>query len=226
MGVFGNAVRVLWAVIVVGVLAACGGGGGGSGAAGPSMGNGQVGGGSGSSAPRIQGTPRPNVAVGHNYSFQPTVEGADSGGLAFSARNLPAWLTLDAATGRVTGIPTTADIGSYSGITIVVSRNGSESTLGPFAIAVVAEGSGAASLSWLPPTQNTDGSALNDLAGFVILYGYSPDDLPQSIRIDNPSVSTYVVDGLTSGQWYFAVQAVNASGARGVTSGLATKTIG
>ena len=34
--------------------------------------------------------------------------------------------------------------------------------------------SGPAALSWTRPTQNTDGKALNDLAGYRVYFGTSP----------------------------------------------------
>jgi Putative Ig domain len=168
----------------------------------------------------ISGQPASTVAVGQAYSFQPVISAGMN--VTFTARNLPAWLTLNAATGRLTGTPQASDVASYSGITLAASDG---STLGPFSITVVTAGSGRATLSWMPPTANTDGSALTDLSGYVIAYGGSPDDLLMTITIDNPSVTTYVVDSLTSGTWHFAIQAVNASGVRSNNSSLASKTI-
>ena len=66
---------------------------------------------------------------------------------------------------------------------------------------------GSATLSWTPPTQNTDGSTITNLAGFRIQYGTSASALTQTIEVSNPGVATYVVTGLSSGTWYFAVRA-------------------
>jgi hypothetical protein len=174
----------------------------------------------GSGQSTISGQPRTTVAVGQTYVFQPVVGNASN--VSFTATNLPAWLTLNATTGRLAGTPQTSDIATYSGITLTASDG---STLGPFSITVTQVGSGRATLSWTPPTQNTDGSALTNLAGFVITYGDTSGDLSQSIAIDNPSVTTYVVENLTNGTWHFAVQAVNANGVTSVNSSLASKTI-
>lgn len=207
------------------VLIACGGGG--SGGVQPSKGNAQVdeGGGAGASPPVIRGTPSTSVAVGQSYSFQPTARSANGGSLTFSAQNLPSWLTLDPATGRIYGTPTAADIGTYTGIVILVSDGSATARLDPFSISVVANGNGAATISWLPPTENSDGSALTDLAGFILVYGRSSTQLNLSITIDNPSVTTYVVENLTSGRWYFAVHALNSRGAMSERSAIASKTI-
>ena len=44
-------------------------------------------------------------------------------------------------------------------------------SLPAFSITVTQVGLGSMSLSWTPPTQNTDGSALTDLAGYKLYYG-------------------------------------------------------
>ncbi len=218
----GKFVRACAAAVAFSMLSACGGVGG----VGPASGNGQVGGGGGGSAPTIEGAPRASVAVGRAYSFLPAAQDADGGSLTFSAQNLPAWLTLDAASGRLSGTPAQADIGTYAGITIRVSDGASSSTLGPFTITVVAAGNGTASLRWMPPTTNTDGSVLLDLAGFVILYGFSPDQLTETVTINDPAATSYILEELTSGTWYFAVQATNSHGVLSNLSSVASKTIG
>lgn len=66
---------------------------------------------------------------------------------------------------------------------------------------------GEATLSWTAPTQNTDGSALTDLAGYTI-YGGTVAGGPYgdvSISISNPSTTTFVVSNLTEGTTYFFV---------------------
>ena len=97
--------------------------------------------------------------------------------------------------------------------------------LGPFSINVVALSTGVATISWTPPNSNTDGSALTDLTGYVVLYGRSADNLSQSIEIDNASMSTYVVESLATGTWYFAVVSVNAEGIRSALSNVTSKTV-
>ncbi len=76
----------------------------------------------------------------------------------------------------------------------------------------VAALNGVATLDWLPPTENSDGSALTNLAGYTVYYGTSPDNLAQSVKVTNPGLTAYTVTGLTSGTWYFAVTSYSASG--------------
>jgi hypothetical protein len=84
---------------------------------------------------------------------------------------------------------------------------------------------GSAELSWMPPTENTDGSALTDLAGYQIRYGRSSTELGETINLTNPSLNRYLVESLTVGTWYFAVAAVNSQGVSSVLSNVASKTI-
>ena len=98
-------------------------------------------------------------------------------------------------------------------------------SLPAFSITVTQPTNGSATLSWTPPTENTDGSTLTNLAGFRIQYGTSADALTQTVQIANPGVATYVVTGLNSGTWYFAVRAYSSGGAESANSNVASKTI-
>ena len=71
---------------------------------------------------------------------------------------------------------------------------------------------GVATLDWLPPTENSDGTALTNLAGYTVYYGTSPDSLTQSVKVSNPGLTAYTVTNLPSGTWYFAVTSYSASG--------------
>ena len=68
-------------------------------------------------------------------------------------------------------------------------------------------------LSWSAPTQNTNGSALTNLAGYIIYYGTSASAMTQTIDIKTVGMLTYVVGDLSAGSWYFQIVAVNAAGA-------------
>ena len=71
----------------------------------------------------------------------------------------------------------------------------------------------SATLSWTPPTQNSDGSALTDLAGYNFYYGTESGNFQTSIRIDNPGITIYVIENLTPNTYYFVITAFNRNGA-------------
>ena len=71
---------------------------------------------------------------------------------------------------------------------------------------------GSTTLSWMPPTQNSDGSPLTDLAGYKIYYGSESGNYQNSIQIDNPGIAIYVVEYLTPNTYYFVISTINSSG--------------
>lgn len=85
--------------------------------------------------------------------------------------------------------------------------------------------SGTASLSWSPPTQNVDGSTLNNLAGYRISYGTISTGLTSTIQVPGPNVSTATVSGLTPGTYFFAVRAYTSTGTESANSAAISKTI-
>ena len=87
------------------------------------------------------------------------------------------------------------------------------------------KGTGTATLSWLAPTTNTDGAALTDLSGYRIYYGMNHDDLTQTVQLTGVGLQTYVIDGLGSGTWYFAIKAVASPGVESALSDIVSKTI-
>jgi Putative Ig domain len=175
-------------------------------------------------APVISGSPPASVNVAGTYAFTPVASDADGNALTFTIANKPVWATFNSANGQLGGTPTSANVGTFSGISITVSDGVASATLGPFAITVNQLSLGSATLSWVPPTQNTDGSTLTNLSGYRIYYGTSASTMTQSISITNASVSTYLVGNLSPATWYFAVKAI-ANGVESDFSNMASKVI-
>jgi hypothetical protein len=98
-------------------------------------------------------------------------------------------------------------------------------SLATFNLQVVATATGSAMLSWTPPTQNTDGSALTDLASYRVYFGTQSGSLPNSITVNSPGLASFVVDQLTPATWHFVVTAVDANGVESNFSNAATKTV-
>jgi hypothetical protein len=84
---------------------------------------------------------------------------------------------------------------------------------------------GVATLDWLPPTANTDGTTLTNLAGYTVYYGTSPDNLSKSVKVSNAGVASYTVTGLASGTWYFAVTSYSADGVESARTSMVTTQI-
>ena len=176
-------------------------------------------------APTISGTPSTSVNAGSAYAFRPTAADADGNTLTFTISNRPAWATFNAATGQLAGTPTAASAGTYSNIVIAVSDGTASATLAAFSIAVVDVSNGAATLTWTPPTTNTDGSTLTTLAGYRVAYGASAATLTQTIQLGNAGMSSYVVENLAPGTYYFALRAYTTGGAESANSNVVTKIV-
>jgi len=179
----------------------------------------------GNSAPQIAGTPNTSVLQGSAYVFSPSATDADGNTLTFSIANAPAWAAFNSSTGRLSGTPTAANVGTFSNIRISVSDGTASASLPAFSIQVVALATGSVTLSWLPPTQNTDGSALSDLAGYRVYWGPAPGNYPNSVTVPNAGLATYVVGQLTPAVWHFAVTAYTNAGVESAYSNVASKTV-
>jgi hypothetical protein len=205
-----------WVTICLVSMALAGCGGGSSpGAASPAQ----------SGQSQISGTPPTNTRVGEAYSFTPMVAGTNGDNLTFSIQNQPAWTTFNAVTGSLSGVAAPSDVGTYSNIIITVSDGQFSTSLAAFAITVNQIGIGSATISWLPPTERTDGSALTNLAGFRIYYGQSTTALDHIETVTNAGLTSYMVQNLSAATWYFVVRAYTADGVESESSNIASKTI-
>ncbi len=176
--------------------------------------------------PTISGTPPAQAQAGIAYSFTPTA--SDPGGktLSYSVQNKPSWASFSIATGQLSGTPTNTDVGTDANIVISVSDGTLSAALAPFTITVAAAPTtGSATLSWSAPTSNTDGSPITNLSGFVISYGTNASSLSQTVSISNPATTSYTVQNLGQGTWYFAVSATESDGTVSALSSMVSKTI-
>ena len=177
-------------------------------------------------APTISGTPATSVLQGSAYAFTPTASDADNDPLTFGITNKPAWAAFSTSTGALTGTPGAGDVGTTSGIVISVSDGkAAPVSLAAFSVTVQAVGTGSATLTWTPPTTNTDGSALTDLAGYKIYWGTTQGSYPNSVTLNGQGLTSYVVTNLVSGTYYFVATAYNSSGVESAFSTPASKTI-
>jgi Putative Ig domain len=174
---------------------------------------------------KISGTPVTSVTFGSAYNFTPVASDSNGKTLSFSIQNKPSWASFDGETGQLSGTPTSADVGSHSNVSISVSDGRLSATLPSFSISVTQFATGAATLSWLPPTTNTDGKTLTNLAGYYIHYGTNAASLADTIKIASSGISTYVISNLSPGTWYFSVTAFNSSNVESSFSNVASKAI-
>jgi fibronectin type III domain protein len=86
-------------------------------------------------------------------------------------------------------------------------------------------GTGSMSLTWEPPTENTDGSPLTDLAGFRLYLGTQQGIYPSNVTLSDPGLRAYSVQQLLPATWYTVIAARNAAGLESEYSNVASKVV-
>lgn len=88
---------------------------------------------------------------------------------------------------------------------ITTSQTSPEATM-------LSDGTHDALLSWTPPMQNTDGTALQDLAGYRVYFGQDPDNLTDAADLLWGGYLWVQFAGLDPGDWYFSIRSYNSEG--------------
>ena len=179
----------------------------------------------------ISGTPPSTATVGEQYDFVPVVHDANDKELQFNYVNRPAWSGDYRGSGAIIGTPTQA--GVYANIQIQAWDGEHFATTAPFTITVLAAGAeaprastaGSATVSWEKPTQNTDGTPLTNLAGYIVRYGTDIAELSSSVAVTSPNTTALEIGSLSPGNWYFGVAAINALNVESELSRIVNKTI-
>ena len=175
--------------------------------------------------PTISGQPPTSVNVGAAYTFIPTASDSAKRTLTFSIKNAPSWAAFNTSTGQVSGTPGASYAGTYANIVISVSDGTASASLTAFSIAVNQISNGSATVNWTPPTSNSDGSTLTNLAGYRIHYGTASNSLTQSVQVANVGLTSYTLTNLTGGAWYFGVSAYTSGGQESALSTVVSKQI-
>lgn len=76
----------------------------------------------------------------------------------------------------------------------------------------IPSGESSFNVRWTTPTQNTDGTDIDNLIGFNIYYGTEPGIYQWTVSIDDPTIIFYTVTGLEAGNYYVVMTAVNSDG--------------
>jgi hypothetical protein len=169
--------------------------------------------------PSISGTPPTSVTAGSTYRFQPTARDPDGKTLSFSVQHKPTWATFSIATGLLEGTPSSTQTGAYDDVIISASNGQYSSALPAFDVTVTGSASTASALiEWVPPTENTNGTALTDLAGVRIYYGTSAASLSHMVQISSKTETTYTIGNLSAGTWYFGGVSYTTTGAQSAMS--------
>jgi len=166
---------------------------------------------------RISGTPPKSVEAGRYYYFVPTVVAPKGSTLTYAIANKPSWAKFNARKGSLSGAPSARNVGTDVNIVVSVSDGHRRVGLAAFDVAIepaAAPTTGVADVSWTRPMENTDGSVLGDLAGYVIRFGSSAGALNHQISVASAKATNATIESLSPGAWYFEIAAVNREGIR------------
>lgn len=129
--------------------------------------------------PLISGSPALFVMQDQDYLFVPDVFDYESMVLAFSAMNLPNWLTLDPATGMLQGTPSNDDVGLHENIEIIVTDGLLFESLAPFSIEVI-------NVNDAPTIEGSPAISVNQDAPYTFV--------PSAIDIDGDELTFIVIN--------------------------------
>jgi hypothetical protein len=115
---------------------------------------------------------------------------------------------------------------SISGAGSTFILGGSGSAAPPVSTqSVTSDPPGTASLTWSPPTENTNGSPLTNLAGYVVRYGPSGTGLNTVLYLGSAATTSVEISNLSSGNWDFEVAAFNTANIESPFSAIVSKII-
>lgn len=83
---------------------------------------------------------------------------------------------------------------------------------------------GPVTLNWTSPTQNTDGSALTNIAGWQIMIGSSATSLSRGPVINTPAATSAAIEA-PPGNQFFAVRTVRTDNIESLDSSVVTKNV-
>jgi len=175
--------------------------------------------------PTISGTPQISAVIDQPYSFTPSAQDIDGDTLTFAIVNRPGWATFDSLTGELSGTPVAGDSSVYDNIVITVSDGELIASLPPFAINVTQVATNSIMLTWTPPTEYEDGTPLSDLAAYKIYYGQFEGNYPSQISIDNPGLTSHMVENLPPNTYFFVATSINSTGFESEFSNVVTRTV-
>jgi hypothetical protein len=138
-------------------------------------------------APVISGTPPTTIAAATAYTFAPTASDPDGNALTFGVQNRPTWATFNTTTGRLSGTPSTSQLGTFSNIRITVSDGTATVSLAAFAITVTQAANRPPVISGTPGTGATVGQSYT-----FTPTASDPDGNPLAFSVTNlPTWATF-----------------------------------
>ncbi len=147
--------------------------------------------------PRICNVPPTQATLNKAYSYTIEAQDGDEDSLTYSASNLPAWLSINTATGLISGTPTGSD-SSASGIVLKATDNINTSKDYTFSINLQNEfgSSNAATVNIGAPDDKVEAIALDNY-GRIVAVGQSNEDFAVVRLLPDGTLDTsFSTDGI------------------------------
>jgi Putative Ig domain len=135
----------------------------------------------------ISGSPATTDMAGQAYSFTPTISTPSGYTPTFAISGKPAWASFSTSTGRLSGTPALANVGTYSNIVLTVAAGPSTASLAAFSIAVTS-----------PPDKTTISGQPAPSVNVGATYSFTPsaadsNGYPLTFSIQNaPGWATFI----------------------------------
>lgn len=171
--------------------------------------------------PTISTISNKSNVLGDFVSIQVYGSDPDGNTLTYSASGLPTGLLISSS-GLISG--QLSYIGMFYVTITVTDTSGATGSTSFYWDVASPPPLNTAVLSWTPPTQNTDGSPLTDLAGYKIFYSQDPSNITTYTITVYVGVSSAEISNLMNGTWYFAMKSFNSSNVESDITPLVSKT--
>ena len=108
-----------------------------------------------------------------------------------------------------------------------VSDGGIEQTADCDGGRVPSQDDGSVLVTWSPPQTHADGTTISmtDIGGYIVYCGTSKQDLAKNKAIQDRTQTSYSMNNLPPGTYYFAVSAKDTSGLEGPKSAAVPTTV-
>jgi hypothetical protein len=103
----------------------------------------------------------------------------------------------------------TSNFDGYGLTTATLTQTG---TVSPPAPTPQPPAGSAATISWEPIVERTDGTMPSRVSAYRIFYGQDPDNLNDWVDIRDPAILSAQFTGLAAGTWYFQVVGIDGDG--------------
>jgi len=164
-------------------------------------------------SPSVDLGPDLTVDIGESVHLSPTIKNLDSSTISYL------WIQtsgnpISLPDNKSSYIAFTPLVNDFLEFELTVTDNQDQEYKDAVSVTVLPEnGKYTAQLNWTAPTENENGSALTNLAGYKIYYGQSITNLDVSIIVNTPSETSYDIKNLDSNKsYFFCISAYSTAG--------------